>query len=91
MLLVVKKFLHMMTIESIQLQHRLSCKLCLQGVFPLRKPFVENVLLSLVEKTMTMYVQPSLANLFINHLHIQSMHVKKDHMKFLLWFSTLFQ
>ncbi len=45
----------MKSIESIWFQ-RLSYKLCPQIVFPPRKAFVENVLPSLVEKIMVIYV-----------------------------------
>ncbi len=60
-LFVVKGLLPMKLVESIWLQ-KLSYKLCPQIVFPLRKTFVENVLLRLVEKTMVIYVQLALAN-----------------------------
>jgi hypothetical protein len=60
-LFVVKGFLPMKFVELIWFQ-RLSYKLCPQIVFPSRKDFVENVLPSLVEKTMVIYVQLALTN-----------------------------
>jgi hypothetical protein len=55
MLFMVKGLLPMKFVESIWFQ-RLSYELCPQIIFPLRNVFVENVLPSLVKKTMVIYV-----------------------------------
>ncbi len=51
----------MMMVDSIWLQ-KLAYRLCPLVVFPFEKTFVENILPSLVEKTMTTYVEFALAN-----------------------------
>ncbi len=61
MLFVIKRLMFMKIIESILLQ-KLTYKLCSRLVFPPRNTFVEEDLLGLVEKTMTIYVQPELVN-----------------------------
>jgi hypothetical protein len=49
MLYVIKGFLPMRTFESIWL-HQMAYKLCLMVVFPSKKLFVEEVLLTLMER-----------------------------------------
>jgi len=61
MLFVIKRLMFMKIVESILLQ-KLTYKLCSRLVFPPRKTIVEDDLLGLVEKTMTIYVQPELVD-----------------------------
>lgn len=55
MLFIIKGSMLMRTIKSIRLQ-RLVYRLCLQLLFPPSKSFVEEILLGLIEKTLTTYV-----------------------------------
>jgi hypothetical protein len=63
-LFMVKGFLLMKNVESIWLQ-RLAYMLCPCIVFPSKKTLVEDILPSLVEKTMSTYVQPALVDYFL--------------------------
>jgi hypothetical protein len=61
MLFVIKRLMPMKIIESIWLQ-RLTHMLCMRLVYTPKKTFVEKVLLGLVEKTMTIFVQFALVD-----------------------------
>jgi hypothetical protein len=61
MLFVIKGLMFMKIVELILLQ-KLTYMLCPRFVFPPRKTFVEEDLSNLVEKTMTIYVQPELVD-----------------------------
>jgi hypothetical protein len=61
MLFMIKGLMPMRIIKSIWLQ-RLLYRLCLQLPFPPNKSFVEEILLGLIEKTMTIYMQSTLTD-----------------------------
>jgi hypothetical protein len=60
MLYVIKGFLPMRTFESIWL-HQMAYMLCPRVALPSKKMFVEEVLFTLMERTLMTYVQPTLA------------------------------